>query len=250
MTILTNMGRYSQAEAVLESARGCPPSHELDQALVRLYRFEGRLDEVRRLVRASWGRAPHPPVALRNLWTHDNSPFPVESWEDRALNNADQDDDRVWLGRAVVATLTGRFSDATRWLDACQKKRPEDPAVWRARLNLARAAEDVEGAKTALRHLAAEPFSELEVLTLRAWLEGASGDHDAERKTLTALVERYPGTTRAWERLATLAFESGQPKEAERLRRRKAVIDEAQDRYRKLIFVGDDPALHLTNSPG
>lgn len=244
-TILTNLGRYSEAESVLESVRSSPSSYELDQAVARLYRLEGRLDEVRRIVRASWGRAPFPAAVLRNLWTHDKSPFPVESWEERALNNADQNDDRVWLARAVVATLTGRFDDAARWLAACEKKRPNDPAVWRARLNLARAAEDVEGARTALEHLAAEPFSELEVLTLRAWFEAARGDADAERKTLTSLVERYPGNTRAWERLATLAFEAGQLKEAERLRRRKAEIDEAQDRYRKLLFLGDEPSNHF-----
>lgn len=244
-TMLTNLGRYSEAEAALDFVRGRPPTVEFDQALARLYRFEGRLDEVRRLVRASWGRAPYPAVILRDLWTHDKSPFPVESWEERALNNADQKDDRVWLGRAVVATLTGRFDEAARWLDRCAEKRPDDPAVWRARLNLARAAEDPQGAKVALEHLADQPLSELEVLTLRAWFEGTAGDRDAERKTLTTLVEQYPGQTRAWERLATLASEAGQHKEAERLRLRKAEIDEAQDRYRKLLFLGDDPSAHF-----
>lgn len=244
-TILTNLGRYSEAETALEAARDCPPTFEFDQAKTRLYRFEGRLDEVRRLIRASWGRATHPAVILRDLWTHDKSPFPVESWEERALNNADQTDDRVWLARAVVATLTGRFDEAARWLDACERKRPNDPAVWRARLNLARASEDPDGAKAALEHLSDQPYSELDVLTLQAWFEAARGDQEAERKTLSTLVERYPGHTRAWERLVTLASKAGQQKEAERLRRRKAEIDEAQDRYRKLLFLGDDPSTHF-----
>ena len=46
------------------------------------------------------------------------------------------DDDRVWLGRANLALRTGDYAEATRWLDACLKRRPRDIPVWSARLRL------------------------------------------------------------------------------------------------------------------
>ena len=43
-----------------------------------------------------------------------------------------------------------------RWLDACLRRRPDDPAVWRARLDWARAAEDEAEVRRALAHLPAD----------------------------------------------------------------------------------------------
>ena len=72
----------------------------------------------------------------------DHSPLPAEALQ-VALDKADDDDDRVWLGRANHALLTGRFADAADWLDRCLRRRPDDPAVWQARLDLALATDDI-----------------------------------------------------------------------------------------------------------
>src|SRR6185312_5113635 len=86
---------------------------------------------------------------------------------------------------------------------------------------------------------------ETEILALRAWLAARRGDRAAERRELTALVERDPGATHAWERLATLAWERGEVEEARRLRLRKAEIDNTQDACRKQLLLGrDDLAVH------
>ena len=47
----------------------------------------------------------------------DHSAIPIEAWQ-FALDRADNDDDRVWLGRANHAILTGRFRAAADWLRA------------------------------------------------------------------------------------------------------------------------------------
>ncbi len=83
-THLINSGRYTPAEEVLLQAGALPdlaPDYELERTVARLYRFEGRFDEVRRLVRASWCRSPTPAEQLKELWTHDHSPMPVEAWK-------------------------------------------------------------------------------------------------------------------------------------------------------------------------
>jgi enediyne biosynthesis protein E4 len=234
---LINSGRYAAAEAVLSAAlpRAGDERYDIERALARLYRFEGRVADVRHLLRASWPRSPDPAGVLKEIWLLDYSPMPVEAWG-VALDHADADDDRVWLGRAGQATQTGRFDEAARWLDACLRRRPDDPAIWRARLDLAVASDDPAGAWRALPHLPADALSPAEGLALRAWLVARRGDREAERRALVRLVERDPGNSAALERLAALAVEAGRPREAEPYYRRKAEVDRAKDRFRKILL--------------
>ena len=74
---------------------------------------------------------------------------------EKAANTA-PDDDRVLLGRANLATRTGRYEEAAGWLDRC-RQRPDDPAVWRGRLELAMATDDADGTREALRRLPGHP---------------------------------------------------------------------------------------------
>src|SRR5262249_43781207 len=130
--------------------------YDLERALSRLYRFEGRQDDVRRVLRASWCRSPDPAGVLKELFLLDNSPIPAETLE-LALQKADDQEDRVWLGRATLALSTGRLADGhiAAWLDRCLERRPDDPVVWRVRLDLALATEDLAGCRAAVSHLPA-----------------------------------------------------------------------------------------------
>ncbi len=241
-THLINTGRYTPAEETLLQALGEPHAalrYELERVLSRLYRFQGRFDEVREIVRGGWARSPTPAGDLKELWTLDHSPMPVEAWK-KALENADGDDDRVWLGRANVAITTGNWAEAAPWLDRCILKRPDDPAVWRARLELALGTLDEAGFWMALGHLHAADFDPPTVLELRAWLMAVRRDPAAEERELQALVAADPGNTKALERLAVLMVGSGRVKESEEWHRRKALVDRAHDTYRKALFDGDD----------
>jgi enediyne biosynthesis protein E4 len=241
-THLINSGRYTPAEAVLHQALENPGKtgrYDLERALSRLYRFEGRTDDLRRLLRAAWCRSPDPAGLLKELWSLDRSPMPVESWG-LALSKADNEDDRVWLGRANQAILTGQFSVAADWLGRCLQRRPNDPSVWQARLDLALAADDLAGFWTAADHLSAQRFDPADVEALRAWLAAHSGESQDERRALTELLRDAPGDAKAIERLAVLTFQAGQREEAGQLRRRKAEIDRAQDQFRKVLLDGND----------
>ncbi len=241
-THLINTGRYTPAEEVLLTALAQPRDatrYELERALSRLYRFQGRFGEVREIVRGSWSVSTTPAADLKELWSIDHSPMPVEAWK-RALDAADGDDDRVWLGRANAAIMTGRFDLAAPWLERCLSRRPEDPAVWRARLDLAMASQDEAGFWSAVAHLPAAAFDAAGVLKLRAWLMAARQDQAAEERELRALVEADPGNTKSLERLAVLMVPLGRAKESEEWHRRKAEIDRAHDKYRKSMFDGAD----------
>jgi enediyne biosynthesis protein E4 len=242
---LINLGRYSPAEAVLDAAlvdATGSDAYQLVRTLSRLYRFEGRVDDVRRLLQESWPDSPDRSGILKELWLLDYTPVPVEAL-DVAFEHADADDDRVWLGRAYLATLTSRFSDADRWLRECLRRRPDDPVLWQAKLDLARASGDVAVAWETLSHLPANRVSESELLSLRAWLAAHSGAADAERRALERLVEKDPGQAAAWERLAELAARSGRDTEAQRFHREKAKIDQDRNRLRTLVL-GDNPEKH------
>ena len=211
------------------------------RAMNRLLRFEGRIDDLRRLLLASWPEVPDPAGVLKEIWLLDNSPVPVESWG-RTLRAADPEDDRVWLGLANEAILTGRFAEAARLLDKGLRRRPDDPAIWRARLALAEATDDVPGAWDAMAHLPASALSEPQSLSLRAWLAARRGDRTAEYRWLKRLVESDPGNAGGIERLAILAREEGHRDEARVLGERKAEIDRARSRYRMLLLDGNNLA--------
>ena len=235
------MGKYSLAEELLLRASADPGPdgpYELARELIRLYRSEGRFGDVRRILRASWSRSPDAPGVLRELWNLDHSAISIETWR-FALDRADNDDDRVWLGRAHHAMLTGQFRAATNWIRACLQRRPDDLAVLQARLELAMATDDVAGFWTAIAHRPASGFDAAEIRRMRAWLAARRGEAAVEERELTLLVEVDPGDARALERLAVLATRAGRICEAKRLRGRKAEVDRTQHQVDLLLRGGD-----------
>ncbi len=237
-TLVGDLGRFSDAEKLLESLMREPGASrdEVRHTLSELYFWEGRRGAMRRLLERGYRLAADPVLELRDHWRVDNAVTLLEKvrWEvDRASRLAPLDD-RVWLAQASLATQTGRFAEALRWLDRCVERRPRDPAVWRARLDWARAAGNLAAARRAMVLVPAEELTESERLDLRGWLASRIGNTRAERDALDRLVTIVPDSA-ALERLAVLAWDTGQHERARALRRRKAALDAAKDRYRLLL---------------
>jgi tetratricopeptide (TPR) repeat protein len=242
--VLLNTGRYEAAEALL---RSLPRGHDADSTLLRqslelLYRIEGRNREVRELILETWEQSSDPALVLRRLYLLDDSAFPLD-YVKQGLSRGDPKDDRVWLGLAHVATWQGQFAEARRWLDACEDRRPDDPAVWSERLDLALASPDVDGVRLALNHLPAQWFLKGEILRLRSWIAARTDNDDLERQALEALVVAEPENTGAWNRLAELALKAGRCSQAETLRTKKSEMDVLRERYASLTK-RDDRAEH------
>ena len=125
--VLMNSGRFSQAEELLASLpRGKGPyAAHLQQQFEDVLRTEGRMQECRRLIAQSWPGSSDPPGVLKRLYLLETSPFPVD-FVKAAIKRGPADDDRIWLAEAHLAIWSGRFADAARWLDACEKKLPDD----------------------------------------------------------------------------------------------------------------------------
>ena len=239
---MVEKGHYSTAESLLLDALAdpsLPGRYDLERALIRVYRYQGRFHEVRPLIRALWCRAPQPGPVLKELWGFDMAPKPVELLKS-SLSTADKNDDRVWLGCANHAILTGQFAEASSWLERCLSRRPDDLAVWQAQLELALATNDGGGFWAALTHLPSRHFEEAEILAFRALLAANNNDLEREEHELSSLIACDPGNANALERLAVLNAESGRHREAEALHRRRDEISQAREKCRQILQDGLD----------
>jgi enediyne biosynthesis protein E4 len=235
--------RLSAAEPLLPAALEDPGDigKEARETLVHLFKLQGRLDEARRLVREGWGRYDRVGTIQELVRLDTSNPIPIEKVEpilQRAAQAA-PDDERIWLGWASMATRTGRFDVARKWLDACLRHRPDDPAVWRVRLDWARVAENESEVRLALAHLPPDRVPRAELLSLRAWFARRSGDVEGERRALEELVECNPGALAAMESLAELLLRMGRPERARQLRARKGELEQTLDWYMVNIFPAD-----------
>jgi tetratricopeptide (TPR) repeat protein len=242
--VLMNAGRFGPAEAILVTLPRArrPESDQVRRALELLFLTQGRLDEVRDLLVESWDGATDPAGLLLRHYRLDHSAFPVD-YVRKTLDGGDPDDDRVWLGQANLAIWSGRFEEAAGRLEACARRRPDDPTVWRARLELARSTGDRQAFLQAASRLPIVRFTPAEVLRLRAWLAGQQGDPQLEGRSLQVLVEQEPGNIPAWDRLAELAVLAGRTAEAVEFHRKKESFNQLREQY-KTLFDRDDRADH------
>jgi enediyne biosynthesis protein E4 len=234
---MMDAGQYLRAEEVLDAARVRANGTDmvgLLHALGVLYEIEGRTDELRESIIECWQYSDAAETLLRRLAGLETAPLPVGQLQ-RALEKNPQDDDRVWLGRANLAIRTGQFELAKKILEFCLERRPNDPVIWRAGLELAQASADVALAWRALEHLPAAQLSRVELARIRVWLSAQSGDSQSERESLSVLLKQDPADTVALEHLASLAASAGDTKEVSRLRAKISEITAAKDRYLSLI---------------
>jgi tetratricopeptide (TPR) repeat protein len=234
-------GRFADAEDALQRSweRDGRQAGEAYERLGWLLQVQGRHDDVRRLIEATGDTSPH---ALRTLVQIEARPVPVESLRatiERAAA-ACPEDDRVWLGRANLATRLNDLDEADAWLVRCEQRRPGDPAVARARLAWALAAGRTDAAAQALRHLPAAEFTPGELAELRAWFATLHGNPLARRTALRDRIQQDPAAIGALEQLAGLASREGRAPEAIELRRRKAGLDADRAAYVHLVL-DDDP---------
>ncbi|MGC8638815.1 MAG: FG-GAP-like repeat-containing protein [Isosphaeraceae bacterium] len=241
--LLIELGRFAETENILERALAHSRTAvvELRQALIRLYQFQGRSDDVEVLIEANWKKTSDPFFEIYEHTSRDLGFFPIDAVRptlDRASRLAPEDD-RVWLGRANLAIHTGRHAAAERWLSVCLRRRPDDPAVWRARLELAIGTLRVDLADEALRHLEGTLLAPARFLRLRAWFAEREGDREIEGQTLEQLLQFEPCNVSALERLAVLALGRQARETAAEYRQRKAEADRLLQRYKTILRIED-----------
>jgi thioredoxin-like negative regulator of GroEL len=240
--LLAQLGRLGEAEIALQAAARVPGPAvgEARRALANLFKLEGRYEEAKFWLE----RDPAPSVAkLRDLWSFDHDSATNRRLRDRLEDaaRAAPDDDRVTLAQARLELRAGRLAEASRLLELCRQRRPEDPVVWRALLDLAVARADLGAARAALEHLPADRLRPGESWDLLAWAASERGDLSEESQALSRSLEARPTDPHTLARL--IECEARQGRAADRLRRHKSTLDAAQARYRDLLFFRE-PLLH------
>lgn len=237
------LGSLTEAEDAFRAAAQDPsaPAAQARHALALLLGQEGRTDEALAWIESLWRTVRPSELSDRRMMIRDHialefETFPIEG----NLSVLDKrpeakDDDRVWLSRANLAIRTAKFKEAETWLDACTRRRPDDPAVWRARLDLAQAAGKLEDIRQALAHLPADSIPLRRIAQLRVWLAARRNDPKAERAALEQLIQVDSANTPALGRLADLLIEAGQVEQGRELHRRKAALDGIKEQYNNLL---------------
>jgi enediyne biosynthesis protein E4 len=239
-------GRLDDAERLAHQALA-DPRIDATEAVLRfapVYRLEGRVADARELIEAAWeardragAAADEPAILLVRLHVEITSGAdPVETIRS-ILDQAGRlvpEDDRVWLGKANLATRVGAHDEARGWLDACLRRRPDDVSVWRARLDWAMASDRLEEALEAMRHLPDAAETPARIQRRTAWLAARRGDPQAERSALESLISDAPAEFDAHDRLIALAIGDHRPDLADRLRSRKSEIQGIEARYQTL----------------
>jgi enediyne biosynthesis protein E4 len=247
LRLLIESGRLAPAEELISgAARDRRNDRTAVLALVAmLFRSQDRVDEATRLVEDRWEHlnqsgegALEPAIKLlldHIEWTRTPTPVAVIRALIEPAARLAPDDDRVWLGRARLAIRTGAYEDAAKWLGACEKRRPDDAPVRRARLAWAMATDQIDAAEQAVAQLPAQELTPAEQHRALAWLAAKRGDAEAERGALDRLLAVEPADLTAIERLAELRQHEGRTEQAALLRRRKDEIRPLQARYEKLF---------------
>ena len=246
--------RLSVAEPLLIAAleENGDIGREARETLVHIMKIQGRFDEARRLVREGWGRYDRVGTIQELVRLDTTNPIPIDKVKQTlyTASVAAPEDDRVWLGWGALATRQGRYEIARAWLDRCLAKRPNDPVVWRALLDWARASDNEPEARRALANLPPERVSATDVLSLRAWFARRAGDSEAERRALEEQLKLDPGAMAAMESLAEVLLRTGEADQAKQLRARKGELEKTLDWYMVNIFPADrlDHAVELAKA--
>jgi tetratricopeptide (TPR) repeat protein len=245
LRLLHDLGRIADAEQLVLDAANDPRNDRtaIMILLVPILIDLGRSEEAAGLIEDRWGvlnaqgqGALESAVKLVRQHIDVTMKLPAVQAVRSLLDEAGKlapSDDRIWLGRANLAIRLGEIDEAQRWLVECEKARPRDLPVWRARLKWGTAAKRPEVVRRALEQEAAKQLEPRERHRVNAWLARQDGDAGAERRELEAVCGDGHGAGAEFERLAELAEKAGDEPAAREWRGRKVEFDQRLERYLK-----------------
>jgi enediyne biosynthesis protein E4 len=245
-------GRLTAAEQLIKDTCNTRviPTEDPGILLGPIYCQEGRLREAMQLIEVLWRRNAEAGKAasetsinqLRLYIQIQRAPVPDESIR-ATLERAGQiapADERIWLSKANLAIRAKSYQEAAQWIERCLDKQPEEPAVWRARLDWAMATGHTTTAREALKHLPASGWDSREIEKLAAWFAAQNGDDETEKEALKHVTAADPTDVTARDRLIDLLDKAGHTDLATAERRRKDEIARILARYQAL-FIRNQP---------
>ena len=209
--LIVERGQFSAAEEILKRAIESRDASaiEASQTLARLYFWQGRLREMRRLLQAGWPDAPDRAAALRDYWKLDTDPIPTVAIQAALTEPRRRLRTTTEPGSPVQTWRRGRV-DSTRRRSGSMSAKRHGPTTRRSGRagSTGRSPRVMTQQPGALSHLTIDTVAATEILALEAWLASRRGLPERE-PALESLVALEPGHSQALERLAALAREAG-----------------------------------------
>ncbi len=229
-------GRLAEAEEILERGDGIK-TFEGAKLLARILQVEGRIDDVKRLYQNTWNPWDDPVGVLSELWKLDVEAFPLqrtESYLNQLARDA-PDDDRILLARANLALVRGDYAEARKKLDECERRRPNDVAVWKTKLKVALATDAIAETIAASKNIPILDLLNTTIDDVRVRLAASLHDESFERGVLIERLERDRGGFTTLDRLAELAVRAGETEKAIEFRRRGAEVRALRKKYEETL---------------
>jgi thioredoxin-like negative regulator of GroEL len=240
-------GRFRAAEELVEES-GADSRNDataLRILLVPTLMLEGRFDDARGLIEGRLRElerigegASHTAIVLARLSYGLESmlepPQTIRAKLDRAGRLA-PDDDRVWLGRANLATRSGDLVSAGKWLDACEKAHPDDNSVRKARLQYALAKGDLAQVRSAIAQMPADAVSQTEAQRALSWVARRDNNLTDEQSALQKVVAERPSDLGVLDRLSEIAATKSDSDRSTQWKQRRAAIELTMARYKELF---------------
>jgi thioredoxin-like negative regulator of GroEL len=252
MQIAMEQGRLGEAERIISDALADPrvDGSSLPILLGPIYCQQGRVQETLRLLELRWGVLNKSgegasDAAMNLVRAHielRQTPIPIDAVA-AGLEYAGRlapDDDRMMLGKANLALRTSATGEAGRLLEVCRRLRPDDPPVWRARLDWAVATHRVADVRECLKLLPADETTPAQIDKLTAWLARELRDSALERHALERAIASDPTDFLSLERLQELLVQAGQPDRAAALDEKKADVKRSLARY-QILYKRNQP---------
>jgi tetratricopeptide (TPR) repeat protein len=154
--------------------------HGAGKELVTLYVLEKRLDEARQVLWRAFGESTpeERPGVLATLVRLELERIDHNEAANRLREYlaADPEDHEVRRALALEEHATGDEASADRDLEACLRSRPDDPLVWRARLEILNDRGDAEATREAIARLPATTEGDAKVWMYRGLDRQREGD--------------------------------------------------------------------------
>ena len=220
-------------------------SNEVRHALLQLLWQEGRLDEVRPLVRQNWQQqtrslGPDASQTIANLRAHlsvDLEVFPVDHVRQKlsAAAAKNPQDIGVLIGLANIMTRSGQTPSANVIMQTLHQTKSDDPRVAHALFLYEMQQNHPERILSLLSKIKMNEMEPAALVQLASLLAARAGRLELQMQLLQNHLKTSPGDIRALEELAEALIQKGDKKAAAELRQKRAELDMARRTYGNLV---------------
>lgn len=240
---LEGQAQLSKAEQIYRRALGTqgPRTSEVRHALLQLLWQEGRLEEIRPLIRENWAETERKfgvdaSQTIANLRAHlsvDLEVFPIDHVRRKldTLAAKGTQDSGIAISLANISLLAGRQDEERSWISRLNELRSDDPAILRTLFRHALAHQETDVLNRiapAIRKLEIPPEELIQYFNA---LAGNRENASIQIEMLEKYMAKKPGDTSTLETLSEKLIRAGDRQKAAEYREKRRDLDMNRRNY-------------------